>query len=202
YSVVRQIESAGTARQIGVEVTLRGQATPHFNGTAQYSVGRAWNDTSGINWMPPNMYDLSREYGPSDFDRTQVVELFGTATAGEWVNLGVSFESYSGRPYSLITGLDLYNTGTANARPPGVGRNTLRGPAYASLDLRWSHEFPYVAPGSPRPKHTVTVGVDAFNVTNRVNDNTPVGNLASPFFGESISAAPARRIQFSLRVRL
>ncbi|HMF92801.1 MAG TPA: carboxypeptidase regulatory-like domain-containing protein [Vicinamibacterales bacterium] len=202
YSVVRQIESAGTAKSINLEVTLRGQATAHFNGTAQYSVGRASNDTSGINWMPPNMYDLSREYGPSDFDRTQVVELFGTVTAGAWMNLGVAFESYSGRPYSLITGLDLYNTGTANARPAGVGRNTLRGPAYASLDLRWSHEFPFgAAAGQPRSKRALTAGVDAFNVTNRVNDNTPVGNLSSPFFGQPISAQAARRIQFSLRVR-
>jgi hypothetical protein len=38
-------------------------------------------------------------------------------------------------------------------------------------------------------------------VTNRVNDNTPVGNLSSPFFGQPISAQPARRIQFSLRIR-
>jgi hypothetical protein len=47
----------------------------------------------------------------------------------------------------------------------------------------------------------LNVGVDAFNVTNRVNYNTPVGNLVSPFFGQSISAAPARRIQFSVRLR-
>jgi hypothetical protein len=107
----------------------------------------------------------------------------------------------TGRPYSLITGLDLYNTGIANARPAGVARNTLRGPGYASLDLRWSREFPYAAPGKARPKRSVTFGVDAFNLTNRVNYNTPVGNLASQFFGQSTSAAPARRIQFSLRLR-
>jgi len=198
---VRQIESAGTARSIAFDATLRSQATKHFNGTVQYSIGRARNDTSGINWTPPNMYDLSREYGPSDFDRTQVLELFGTITSGPWLNLGVSYEAYSGRPYSLITGLDLYNTGTANARPSGVGRNTLRGPGFASLDVRWWRELPFSPQGQPRAKRSVTLGVDAFNVTNRVNYNTPVGNLASPFFGESISAAPARRIQFSLRVR-
>jgi len=50
-------------------------------------------------------------------------------------------------------------------------------------------------------KRTLAVVVDAFNVLNRVNDNTPVGNMSSPFFGRSISAQPPRRIQFSLRVR-
>src|SRR5581483_6548365 len=200
YSQIRQIESAGTLRAVGGDVTLRGQATKFFNGTAQYSIGRVKNDTSSVTWMPPNMYDLSHEYGPADYDRTQVVELFGTIKAGPWTNLGVSFEAYSGRPYSLTTGLDAYNTGIANARPAGVGRNTLRGPSYASLDLRWSREFPSAPSGQPRAKRTTTIGVDAFNVTNRVNDNTPVGNLASPFFGQSISAGPARRIQFSLRL--
>jgi hypothetical protein len=34
-----------------------------------------------------------------------------------------------------------------------------------------------------------------------VNYNTPVGNLSSPFFGQAISAQPARRVQFSLRIK-
>jgi len=201
YSQIREIESAGMSRSIGFEVTLRGQPGKYFNGTAQYGLGRARNNTSGVNWMPPNSYDLSREYGPADFDRTQSIELFGTFNGGPWLNVGVSFESYSGRPYSITTGLDAFNTGIANARPAGVGRNTERGPAYASLDLRWSRDLPYAASGKTRPKRSLNIGVDAFNVTNRVNYNTPVGNLLSSFYGQSISAGPARRIQFSLRLR-
>jgi hypothetical protein len=200
YSQIRQIESAGTLRSFGGDVTLRGQWTRFVNATAQYGVGRVKNDTSGITWMPPNMYDLSREYGPADYDRTQTVQLFGSVTAGTWANFGATFEYDSPRPYTITTGLDLYNTGIANARPAGVGRNTERGFSYASLDLRWWREFP-AATGKARPKRSFTFGIDAFNVTNRVNYNLPVGNLASPFFGESISAGPARRIQFSLRVR-
>ena len=201
HSQIRQIESAAASRSIGFEVTVRGQPIRHVNGTAQYAIGRARNNTSGLNWMPPNSYDLSREYGRADFDRTQSLELFGSINAGRWLNAGISFEGYSGRPYSIITGLDLYNTGVANARPAGVSRNTLRGPGYGSLDVRWSRDFPAAASGGTRPKRSLNVGIDAFNVTNRVNDNTPVGNLSSPFFGQSISAAPARRIQFSLRLR-
>ena len=198
---VRQIESAGVSRAINVEVTLRGQMTKHFNGTAQYSVGRNMNNTQGINWMPPNNYDLSQEYAPNDFERRHTIELFGTYTAGAWTNLGVSFEAYSGRPYSLTTGLDQFNTGIANARPAGVGRNTLRGPAFADLDVRWWRDLPFVPTAQPRAKRTATIGIDAFNVLNRVNDNTPVGNLSSPFFGRPISAQAARRIQLSLRIR-
>jgi hypothetical protein len=164
----------------------------------QYSYGRASNNTSGIGWMPPNNYDLSHEYGPADWDRRQGLELFGAWTAGSWFTLGASFEAYTGRPYSLTLGTDAFNTGLANARPAGVARNSLRGPGYASLDLRWSHELPL---GSGQKKRALTLGVDAFNLLDRENDSYFIGNLSSPFFGRAVSASPPRRVQFSLRAR-
>jgi hypothetical protein len=197
YGVVREIESAGTMRTATLQFTLRGAST-RFNGTAQYSYGRAYNDTSGIGWVPPNAYDLSQEYGPADFDRRHTIELFGSWTAGRWFTLGASAEAFTGRPYSLTLGTDVFNTGTANARPLGVARNSLRGPGYASLDLRWSHDV--VLPG-PK-KRSVALGIDAFNVLNRVNESSFVGNLSSPFFGRAVSASAPRRVQFSLRTRL
>ena len=39
-----------------------------------------------------------------------------------------------GRPYSLTTGRDDFDTGFANARPAGVGRNTLQGPIFGGLE--------------------------------------------------------------------
>jgi len=54
HGVVRQIESAGTLDAASVQFTLRGQMTRLFNGSAEYSFGRAYNDTSGVGWMPPN----------------------------------------------------------------------------------------------------------------------------------------------------
>jgi hypothetical protein len=184
-------------RAASVQFTLRGQFSKSFNGTAQYSFGRAYNDTGGISWMPPDSYDLSQEYGPADFDRRHSLELFGAWTAGRWFTLGASFEAYTGRPYSLTLGTDPFHTGNANARPAGVPRNSLRGPGYASLDLRWSHEVELNA----ARKRSLTIAVDAFNVLNRVNDSYYVGNLSSPFFGQAVSASSPRRVQFSLRTR-
>jgi outer membrane receptor protein involved in Fe transport len=198
HGVVREIESAGATRTASLQFTLRGQLSTRFSGTAQYSYGPAFNDTSGIGWMPPNSYDLSQEYGPADFDRRHTIELFGSWTAGRWFTVGASLEAYTGRPYSLTLGTDVFNTGTANARPAGVSRNTLRGPNYASLDLRWSHDVILATP----KKRSVTLGLDAFNVLNRVNENYFVGNLSSPFFGRAVSASAPRRVQFSLRTRL
>jgi hypothetical protein len=80
-----------------------------------------------------------------------------------------------------------------------LGDRCQRWPGYATLDLRWSRAFELAASGrDERPE--ISIGVDAFNVTNHVNFNTPVGNQISPFFGRSISSRPPRRIQLSASV--
>jgi hypothetical protein len=199
--VLRQIESAGRRSSNSLEVTLRGNITRFFNGMAQYRLSSAHDDTSGINYFPPNAYDLSGEWGRSDFDRRHRFELLGTINPGKLFNLGVSVSVYSGQPYTLVTGLDPFHTGTANARPPGVPRNSLPGPGYAELALRWSRDFQLIKSHKKESGLKGTLAIDAFNVTNRVNYSYFVGNLSSPFFGQAISAQPPRRLQFSFRLK-
>ena len=122
--------------------------------------------------------------------------MLGQFNGGSWLKFGVALSAGSGMPYSLRTGRDDFNTGQTNARPPGVVRNSLEGPGTASLDLKWARQF-YFGSGSGEERPGLEVGVSAFNVTNRVNFNSPVGNLSSPFFGQSISAQPPRRMQLS-----
>jgi hypothetical protein len=157
-----------------------------------------------VNWQPPNSYDLSLEFARADFDQRHRFDFIGTFNQGSWANLGVALALYSGRPYSIVTGRDDFNTGTANARPAGEARNNAQGPGYADLDLRWSRElFRRGIPsgGSQNAGASLAIGVDAFNVLNRVNYSRYIGTLTSPFFGQAISAQPARRLQLSLRFR-
>jgi hypothetical protein len=115
---------------------------------------------------------------------------------GEWADFGISVSLGSGRPYSLLTGHDDYNSGQTNARPVGVARNTLQGPGTALVDLRWTHEFAVGArKGGEGPSWSI--GVAAFNVLNHVNYVSFVGTQTSPFFGQAIAAQPPRRIQLS-----
>jgi hypothetical protein len=153
--------------------------------------------------MPPNAYDLSLEYARADFDQRHRFDFIGTFNQGSWANLGVALALYTGRPYSITTGHDDFNTGSANARPIGVARNSAEGPGYADVDIRWSREFGLRAGGSgANSSHpAVVVGFDAFNVLNHVNYSRYIGTLTSPFFGQAISAQAARRLQFSVRVR-
>jgi outer membrane receptor protein involved in Fe transport len=198
--VLREIESAGRAQTHMLELMLRGKITRYFNGTVQYNLGRAYNDTGGINARPANNYDLAGEWSRADFDERHRFNLLGTFKAGDWVNLGMTVSLASGRPYSLTTGRDDNNDTVANDRPAGVARNSLQGPGLATVDLRWSKEFFLKAAKNGKRADegpAVKVGLSAFNVLNRVNYTGYVGNLSSPFFGLPVAARPARRVQFN-----
>ncbi len=194
--VLRQIESSGLSRAHGLELVLRGRLSRYFNGTIQYTLGRANDDTGGIDSLPANNYNLRPEWSRADYDQRHRFELTGSIKAGDWFDLGMRLSLNSGRPYSLTTGRDDNNDTVANDRPDGERRNTLQGPGSAILNLRWSKEFE-LSRSSKGDGPTITIGVDAFNVLNRTNFSGFVGNLSSPFFGLPVSARPARRLQLS-----
>jgi len=198
--VLRQIESSGRLQGDSLEAALRGNITRFFNGMVQYTLGRAYNNTSGINSFPANSWDLTGEWARADFDEQHRLNLLGTLRPGKLFNLGIGLSVNSGRPYSITTGRDDNRDGLANDRPSGMPRNSRQGPGYAALDLRWSRDF-FLAPSKKDKGPTATVAMDAFNVLNRVNYAGFVGNLSSPFFGQAVSARPARRLQLSLRLR-
>lgn len=204
--VYRQIEASGHLQNDALEVSFRGKLTRYFSGMAQYTFGRAYNDvpgnytastrSTGINAFPANNYDLSGEWARADYDQRHRLNLLGTTHLAKYADFGMGLFANTGAPYTETTGRDNYNTGYANARPAGVRRNSLQGPGFAELDLRWFHDFAF----SKRKEgpHLAT-SLDAFNVTNRVNDSTYIGNLSSLFFGHAISSRPPRRLQVSLR---
>jgi outer membrane receptor protein involved in Fe transport len=200
YGVIRQIESTARQRTDSMQVTLRGRVTPFFDGSIQYTLAAAKNDTSGIASLPANNYDLASEWGRADFDQRHRFDLLGRIASGPLSNVGVALSLYSGRPYSLRTGRDDFNTGQSNARPAGVSRNTLEGPGYVDLDLRWSHDF-FFDPSRKDKGPAANIGLDAFNLVNRVNFAGYVGNLSSPFFARAVSAQAPRRLQLSVRFK-
>ncbi len=199
FSVIRQIESAADLKAHSLEMSLRGNITSFFNGMVQYVLGRAYNNTSGIGSFPANNYDVSTEWGRADFDQRHRFNLLGALNPGKLMNLGVALSLVSGLPYSLTTGRDDNHDDLAIDRPAGVGRNTLQGPGYAQLDLRWSYNF-FLMKSKKEKGPTLTPALDAFNVFNRVNFVGFVGNLSSPFFGQAVAARPPRRLQLSLRL--
>jgi hypothetical protein len=195
--VLRQVESSAHSQAHALELMLRGKLGRLFSGTAQYTLGRAYNNASGINSLPADNYNLTGEWSRAEFDERHRFNLLGAIEAGDWFNLGLTLSLTSGRPYSLTTGRDDNRDSLANDRPNGVRRNSLQGPGSATLDVRWSKEFKLKETKKDEGP-TVTIGIDAFNVLNRTNYAGFVGNLSSPFFGLPVAARPARRLQLSL----
>ncbi|MBO0721559.1 MAG: hypothetical protein J2P41_12100, partial [Blastocatellia bacterium] len=178
-----------------------GKITRYFNGTIQYTLGRAYNNTSGIDVRPADNYNLTGEWGRADFDARHRLNVLGAFKVRDWFDLGVTVAVTSGRPYSLTTGLDENHDTIANDRPPGVPRNSLQGPGAATLDLRWSKVFLLKAAKNGKKADegpSVKLSVTAFNALNHVNYMGYVGNLSSPFFGLPVAALPARRLQLNV----
>lgn len=207
--VWRQIESSADLKSNSLEVALRGNVTRYFAGMIQYTLAKAYNNTGGnslagarvsLNSFPANGYDLSGEWARADYDQRHRFNLLGTVTPGRYFKLGVGSGLYSGMPYTIMTGRDDNHDSLANDRPTGVPRNSVHGPGYADLDLRWSRDFFFV-PSKRDKGPTATLGLDVFNVLNHVNYSGYVGVLSSPFFGKPVSALPTRRLQASLRFR-
>jgi hypothetical protein len=79
-------------------------------------------------------------------------------------------------------------------RPGNAGRNTIRGPGFASTDLSL---FKNVELGGPR---RIQIRVEAFNVFNRVRFNNPAAAISTPAtFGRISSAQDGRVIQFGVK---
>jgi hypothetical protein len=198
FTVIRQLESTGRMTGHSLEVGLRGNVSPYFTGMMQYVYGRARNDTSGINAFPANSFDLTGEWGRADFDLRHRFNLLGTVKAGKYFNLGMNLALNTGAPYTLTTGRDDNRDSQTLDRPVGVGRNTLEGPGFTQLDLRWTRDF-FLNRAKKEKGPKVMFAADAFNVFNWVNYAGYIGNLSSPFFGSAVAARPVRRLQFSVR---
>lgn len=200
YGVDRQIESEGRQAGNALDLTINGNVSRWFSGMAQYTLSHTKNNTGGITWFPANQYSLAGEYSRADFDQHHRFNLLGTVNQDHWLNLGIAAKLYSGTPYNETSGLDTFRTGMLNARPAGVARNTLQTAGNAELDLRWNRD---VALQRKKTDSTpvISMAVDAFNVTNRTNYTSYVGNVQSAFFAEPTAALPPRRLQFTLRLK-
>lgn len=91
-----------------------------------------------------------------------------------------------------------FNTAAFVLNQPGTygtaGRNILRGPGLAKVDLSLFKNIPFMG------RYNVQIRAEAFNVFNRVNFNNPVTTFSSPLFGRIGSAADARVLQLGLRM--
>jgi len=141
---------------------------------------------------------LRGERGLADFNRRHKLDFAGTYEFPREVKLSAVVNVWSGTPFNITTGSDDNHDTVANDRPAGIGRNTGRGPGYFNVDLSIKKKFVL---GEDTSQTKLDLGLEAFNVFNRVNFDNFIGTLSSPFFGRANSAHRAREVQVFLRFR-
>jgi hypothetical protein len=197
FGVVRQIESTGRQRSNALQLTLRGRSARFLTGQVQYTLSRTLNDSGGLNWFAANDYDPNAEWARADFDRRHRLLALGNLTPLRQLTMGAALTFESGLPYTELLGVDAFNNGRGNARPAGVGRNTLQTDGVVDVDLRVLREFRLGSRGT----RTLGLALDVFNVFNNVNYSVYVGTLTSSLFGRPVSAQPPRELQVSARIK-
>jgi hypothetical protein len=186
FGQIRQIESEGYQKNNSLEMTFRGKPTKRLAGQAQYTLGKTYNNTSGITYFPGNSYFPWLDWGRADNDRRNKFDLLGSFDAYELFSFGVGLSAYSGKPVNVTTGSDVYGDALYKSRPTILGgsdvlpRNSLRGPGMLSLDLNVQRDFAFSKKQKEGPK--LTIGLDAFNVLNHVNYVSFVGTLGCVTF--------------------
>lgn len=196
---LRQLQSEGYLKSNALELTFRGRPSRFFTGQAQYTLGKTYNNTSGITYFPAYSYTPGLDWSRSDNDRRNKFDLLGTVTAGKWFDFGTALSAYTGKPVDVTTGNDENRDSLPLDRPTGMPRNSLHGPGYLNLDLNLAHDFLLTKEGKEGPM--ATLSVNSFNVLNHVNDVTYVGVVSSPFFGQAVAAQPPRRMQLDLEFK-
>jgi hypothetical protein len=200
---VNQVESSALMRSHALGATYRGRIGKRLQTLAQYTLARTRDNTNGLFRLPANNYDLSPEWGRSDFDQRHRFNLAGTMDFSQGWRFGAFVTLASGVPYNITTGRDDNLDSFASDRPAGLTRNTGQGPGLARVDLRVTRLFriPRLLDRRDSASRNFEISVGFFNLFNRVNFDNYIGVQSSPFFGRANAARDARTIQFSTRYK-
>ena len=227
---VTRIESTARSQaqflNAGLNVNLPWHRTFLF---ANYTLGKARNDTDGALSLPANNFDARAEWGPAPADVRH--RLSGMFNMNLWrgFKIATTFNGNSAPPYNITTGNDDNNDTVSNDRPAGVGRNAARADDRWDIGARLSYTFGFGqrpgadgAGGGPQimviraggggdtpmggfsggaedKRWRVELFVAATNVANHTNYMGYSGVMTSPFFGEPTSAGAARKIELGAR---
>lgn len=188
-----------------------------LRGSYTYASGRGNTDDGTNDTIQTQLLDdlqLDQNIGPSGLDRPHILAVSGTYDVPRTGGLKVSgvLLSRSFSPFNLTdTNFDLDRNGRTDNEwlPPGTysgvgpdaitvdyegGRRGARALGSFRLDLRAGYRVRLPE------NRTLDAFVDVFNVTNRVNFNTPTGDRRSPnFLVPTSAAAPTRTAQLNVR---
>ena len=220
-SDIYQLQNSASSRYSGVSLTLNRRMSDELAFSASYTLSKTYDDASDYDEQPQNPFDLAAENALSRQHQQQrfVFSALWDLPIGEEEDKGGKSEESTdwttntfshievapiltlenGRPAYPLTGLDSNQSHAfpLSARPIGLGRNTLKTPALATMDFRVLKYFLF---GGAKRLDLVAEFFNLFNSAN-VSQINPVfgsGKTPIPGFRQPIAGTGARQIQFSL----
>jgi hypothetical protein len=144
----------------------------NFSLNAHYTFSKAIDEVTDFNsdFSAQNPLNLRLDRALSSFDQRHrfvasgvIQSPFENLIARNWL-LSPIVVAQSGRPFNLLLGFDANNDGNPQSDRPGqAGRNTGRGEAFYSFDMRLARRF-FV-----KESRFVEFTVEGFNLFNRTN---------------------------------
>jgi TonB family protein len=155
--IAHALDQTGIGRRYGMQFLLREQKVGRFFGWVSYTISRSERqDAPNLGWRL------------FDYDQPHVFTALGSYDLGLGFDVGARFRFASGYPRTPVTGA--YYDATTDAYEPLFGyHNSIRIPAFYSLDVRFSKRFKL-------GRTDAEVYLDVQNVTNHANAEEIVYN--------------------------
>ena len=157
---------------------------------------------SGNNAATTNPFNFMTDYGPSNNDARNVLNVSGNANLYWGIQLAPIFSFTSALPYTATSSLQAPGSSAScpayytRCYPIGYSRNSLRGGDFISLNARLSKAIKF------GEKRSTTLFFEGYNVTNRHNLGTNFNsNVDSPatFQKPNGTSIPLRQFQMGGR---
>ncbi|HEX5080477.1 MAG TPA: hypothetical protein VFY40_00425, partial [Blastocatellia bacterium] len=180
----------------------------NFSLNAHYTFSKAIDEVTDFNsdFSAQNPLNLRLDRALSSFDQRHrfvasgvFQSPFENLIVRDWL-LSPIVVAQSGRPFNLLLGFDANNDGRSQSDRPGLaGRNTGRGEAFYSFDLRLARRF-FVNEG-----RYLEITVEGFNLFNRTNfqgiNNVIGGACVANGLPVACTAGATPLVDFDLRGR-
>jgi hypothetical protein len=220
-----QFESSGRSETRELRATIR-RVLARVNLFGTYLYRSSLSDTDGPYTVVANAATLQGEYGRGGDDERHRVMIGSWVSLPREISISGLLTVGSGRPFNITTGLDndgdmLFLDRPAAAAPgtpgavstafgdfdlqldpgqPMIVRNAGQGPRQVVLNIGVAKVLRLTSPGTAGgPAPYAIFGVNAENVTNRVNFSDFNGVVTSSLFGTANRALKPRRVELTVR---
>ena len=134
-----QFESSGTQNMKQLNIGVSKQFNRAVSLNVNYTISKAESDTD-FGGFPVNQYDLTGEYGRTQFDSRHRLFIFGSLAIPKLkLSLNPMIIANTGRPFNITTGFDNNRDGIINDRPAFADSQTsaleLRHTAFGDFDI-------------------------------------------------------------------